>query len=618
MATTDLHGHIRGYDYFADRPCDRSGLARLASRVEQARASARNTLLFDSGDFLQGTPLTQLWGEKSGSGRDQPHPVIAAMNTVGYDAATLGNHEFDFGLDFALRAIETAQFPIVSSNLHPRKYMPSAGDGARLPLPWLMLERQVTDREGTAHSLKIAVVGVLPPMTLEWAPEDLAARMDIDNIVPCLKALVPRIRARQPDLLVALAHSAITPLPPLAAPERERENAVLALAEIDGIDVILSGHDHLPFPDRSRGVRHARAGIDPVKSTLMGKPTLNAGANGRHLGVMDLVLEKGARGWEIVLHHCELRAAAGPYQNERPDVLRASEAAHHETLRYIRRKLGKLAAPMHSYFALLGPDPSLSFAAQAQYRAARTLLSDHPEAPLPLLSAVSPFKAGGWHGANHYVQIPAGPLRMSHLDDLYLFNDTLGLIEVTGATLRDWLEHSASVFRQIKPGLPAQPLHDPAFPSYSFDVIFGLDYQIDLTQPARYSTSGDLSLPDTHRIRDLCCHGSPVRDEDSFMLATNSFRLNGGGHFPIEGKKPNWLDTMPRIRELLIAEIRRDRLLQPQATPVWRFAPCPRTSVIAHTNPAARTEMNLLRKAGMVVEPRELGTDGFLGIELFL
>lgn len=280
LATTDLHGHLAGYDYFEDRPCIETGLARLASLIGTARAEAVNTLLLDNGDFLQGSPLVDYWARERGLSPGEVHPMIAAMNALCYDAVTVGNHEFNFGLDFTLRALDGAAFPVVSANAVQREGASPAEDET-LFAPWVILERDLADAAGQARRLRIGVIGFLPPQTVLWDRALLSGLMSTRGIAEAARAHVPALRAAGADIVVALAHTGIAPEIAPDTPEHEIEDAALPLAEVEGIDVIVCGHTHALFP--APGLPPA-PGLDPMRGTLCGKPAVLPGRWGSHLG----------------------------------------------------------------------------------------------------------------------------------------------------------------------------------------------------------------------------------------------------------------------------------------------------------------------------------------------
>jgi 2',3'-cyclic-nucleotide 2'-phosphodiesterase/3'-nucleotidase len=256
LQTTDLHGALRGYDYMADRPVETIGLSRTATLIEAARKEAENTLLFDAGDCLQGSPVCDL-AVARGLADGQVHPMIAMMNALKFDAMTPGNHDLDFGVTFMRRAFEDATFPVVSSNLMHRRA--DGAPGEPVLLPEVVLVREMRDSRGRMQTLRIGVLGCLPQQTLCWNPS-LKGRLHVAEMLPTIRARAAALRPRC-DLLVVLAHCGLS-----GGANANGERAAIDFAALEDVDVVLSGHTHLPFPAPS-APRHpavdAARGADP-------------------------------------------------------------------------------------------------------------------------------------------------------------------------------------------------------------------------------------------------------------------------------------------------------------------------------------------------------------------
>ncbi|WP_246175199.1 bifunctional 2',3'-cyclic-nucleotide 2'-phosphodiesterase/3'-nucleotidase [Paracoccus limosus] len=599
LATSDLHMHVLGYDYFLNRPSEGFGLSRVAALIAAERRCATNTLLFDNGDSLQGSPMGDFLAEPGVLGPRGIHPAIAAMNALGYDAATIGNHDFSFGLGFLRRTLEGADFPVVASNTTSRRRMPL--------LRHALLQRRMLDRAGHAHMVRIGVLGFLPPQTADWEP-DLRGEVAIGDILDAAKAQADLLRAEGADLIVALAHSGIGALEPVP----KMENAATALAALPAIDVVIAGHSHrlFPGPDHPTG-----PGIDIAAGTLAGKPAVMPGFWGSHLGVIELELEPSGmagRSWRPRALGSRVEPARS--HEEQPLVLRPAMASHHATLRHFQRRIGRSDSALSSHFVLLGRDPGLRLVAMAQRWQVRKALAGTRWRDLAILSAAAPFRAGGRGGPEHYTDVPAGPLTLRNLADLYLFPNRLCALVLTGADVADWLERSASLFRQIHPGGQDQPLLDPEFPGYNFDQIDGLEWQIDLSRPPRYAPDGRLLHQGSRRVRDLCHRGRPVQDGQLFVLATNSYRLSDSGLFaPVIRRGEVILNGIARTRDVLRRYVSHRRVVSPEARLGWRFAEMPGTSVMFQTSPAAEW-----RHLPMPGQPLGLDSGGFLTLRLQL
>ncbi len=601
LQTTDVHVNLLPYNYFTDTPDPNVGLSQLSGLIQNARSEAANSVLLETGDFLQGTPLGDLFAEKNPKGGPK-HPAITMMNALRYDAGTLGNHEFNYGLEFLNAVLKDAAFPMVLANAATQLGNTPEQDQTFLP-PYTLLERQVTDQAGQAHTLKIGVIGFVPPQIAIWDHRHLEDKLFMRGITRAAKAHVPRLRAAGADIVIALSHSGIAK----TEDHEFLENASIHLASVEGIDVVLCGHQHGRFPGpQFSGIED----VDITKGTLHGKPAVMAGFWGSDLGVIDLALSRDASGkWQIARHRSYL--APIPPESE-PDLPQTLERDHSETLSHIRTAVATTAQPLHSYFTFAGFDLATRAVAMAQLDFARQKLEPQD---LPLLSAASPFRAGGHAGPENYTDVPAGPLTLRGLADLYLFPNTLSVLRVTGAQLRNWLERSAGKFLQIRPGLLDQPLLRPRFPSYHCDFILGLDYEIDLTQPSRFALDGSLAEPTAQRIVNLRHDGLPLQDNQEFLLVANSYRAGGGGAFDGTGAENQVLATPAEIRSILTDWIRRQGTLELEPTLIWRFSPSPGTSVLLRSAPRAQKHL-----ADIPVELTHTGQfeDGFALYRLLL
>jgi 2',3'-cyclic-nucleotide 2'-phosphodiesterase/3'-nucleotidase len=581
LATTDVHLHLLGYDYYTDRSAPGTGLEHTATLIAEARREAPGALLFDNGDFLQGSPLGDCVLHGGIATPDPVHPAIRVMNRIGYDAATLGNHEFNHGLDALFAALRGATFPVVTANVARHQGVRPEADDTLLP-PWCLLRRNLPDAAGQLRPLIVGVIGFAPPQIVQWDRNLLAGTLSTRGIVETAMALIPRLRAVGADVVVALSHSGLGPVD--AGPDAE--NASTALARVPGIDAIVAGHSHLPFPAPGP----AEPGIDLECGTVFGVPVVQPGAYGSHLGVIDLDLTHDGQRWRVTGGQAELRGINSAVPAA-PEIAETIGPDHTATLAWIRRPVGYSARRLHSHFATIAPSDALRIVAEAQAAFVAQQLQGRPEAALPVLSAVSPFKAGGRGGAQNYIDIPAGELALHHVAGLHIFPNTIAALRLSGAEITEWLENAAGLFHHVLPGSRDAPLIDKDFPSYNHDRILGLGFRVDLRQPARYDRYGALVQPEARRIRDLRWNGRPLDPRQEFILATNSYRAAGSGGYV--WARPSRLVDVGRtsIRDLLIRHVAEGHRPAPPAAPDFGFVPMPGTSVIYDTSPEAMAHL---------------------------
>jgi 2',3'-cyclic-nucleotide 2'-phosphodiesterase/3'-nucleotidase len=625
LATTDLHGHILPWDDLTDRPAPDRGLAQIASLIAQARAEVPGSLLLDNGDFLNGSPLADHVAQAARSGPNRKkdrgnhiHPMIAAMNHLGYDAVTLGNHEFSQGLDLLRHALRQARFATVCTNLD--RFGHTAQRRRSFAPRQILLGRQLWDQDGTPHDLVVGILGFLPPQTTVWERHHLTGKLAVRAILDSARAAVPRLRRAGADLVIALSHSGIGAEGSTDPYSGGDETISDRLAQIAGIDAVVAGHTHQLFPPVPEpGVPKD---TDTPARTLTA-PLVMPGFYGSHLGVLDLALFRTAQGWQVDRCDTSLRPVArrvGPLGRLQPLVkpdphLAALVARDIASMRAAANQpVGLTVEPLHSYFALIGWAPVQDLLAEAQAANMRRLLKDKPEAAWPLLVAAAPFKAGGRAGPSNYIDIPPGPLTARHIADLYIHPNSPVALRMTGADLARWLERSVSLFHSVKPGSTDATLIDPGFPSHNFDMIHGLSYTIDLSQTACHDAFGHIIAPKAQRIQDLRHQGQPVQPADRFVLVTNSYRAGGGAGFA--GTHPPDIvaeDARP-MRDVLHDHIRTAPPLRPTTQPHWRFAAMPGTSVIFDTGPGALSHADSIAP----LEPLGLQPTGFLRFRLRL
>jgi 2',3'-cyclic-nucleotide 2'-phosphodiesterase / 3'-nucleotidase len=579
LATSDLHGHVASYDYYRDRPDPSLGLARVARLIARLRAENANVLLFDNGDLIQGNPLADLVAATS----PRPHPVVEVLNRLRYDAGTVGNHEFNYGLRTLARAIEDAKFPLTVANL-------TRPDGAPLLRPSLLLDRRFVATDGSRHALKIGVVGLCPPQILAWDKGHLDGRLRAEDMVEAAKREVASCKRAGADLVVLLAHTGIDARPY----QPGAENVGWHLAHLADVDAVITGHAHRVFPGPSfAGLPEA----DLAAGTIAGKPVVMPGFYGSHLGVVRLSLREAGGRWQVAASRAEARPVTEA-DAEAAEVVAAIAPMHARTLAHVRRPVGRTVAPIHSFFAMVRDDPSVAIVQAVQLWAARARLTEPAWRDLPLLSAAAPFRAGSG-SADAYVDIPAGPLAIKNVADLYLYPNTLTVVAVDGRGLGEWLEMAAGAFATLDPAQTGpQALLAQGFPTFNFDAVSGLDYAIDVTRPARYDRDGALVRPDSRRIIGLAHAGRPVRAEDRFLVVTNNYRAGGGGHFPgLDGS--NVVLAAPDPMQTLIAAWLTERgtidpaAMRPEGR--WRLAAA--AAVSASFRSAARA-------ASLIDDPR--------------
>lgn len=571
LETTDLHSNMMDFDYYKDTPTEKFGLVRTASLINAARGEVKNSVLVDNGDVIQGSPLGDYMAAK-GIKKGEIHPVYKAMNTLDYTVGNLGNHEFNYGLTYLHDALAGAKFPYVNANIIDVK--------TQKPLftPYLIKETQVVDKDSNTQTLKIGYIGFVPPQIMTWDKANLDGKVTVNDITETARKYVPEMREKGADVVVVVAHSGLSADPYQVM----AENSVYYLSEVKGVDAILFGHAHAVFPGKDFA---SIKGADINKGTLNGVPSVMPGMWGDHLGVVDLVLNNDSGSWKVIQSKAEARpiydaAAKKSLAGEDKKLVDVLKHDHDATREFVSKPIGKSADNMYSFLALVQDDPTVQVVNMAQKAYAEHYIQGDPDlAKLPVLSAAAPFKVGGRkNDPASYVEVEKGQLTFRNAADLYLYPNTLVVVKATGSEVKEWLECSAGQFNQIDPNSskPQSLINWDGFRTYNFDVIDGVKYQIDVTQPAKYDGECQAIHPQAERIKNLTFNGKAIDPNATFLVVTNNYRAYGGkfagtGDDHIAFASPD--ENRSVLAAWIGAESKKTGAIHPAVDNNWRLAP---------------------------------------------
>ncbi|MDW1903985.1 2',3'-cyclic-nucleotide 2'-phosphodiesterase [Vibrio sp. 705] len=571
IETTDIHTNVMDYDYYKDQPSQQIGLSRAATIVKQAKSETENTVLVDNGDLIQGSPMGDYMAAK-GINPDDVHPVYKAMNQLDYDVGNIGNHEFNYGLEFLKNSIDGANFPYVSANVFDKK------TGEHYFKPYLIKTHTFKDTDGQSHEIKVGYIGFVPPQIMVWDKKNLEGKVFAKDIKETAEKLIPQMKKEGADVIVAIPHSGISTDPyKLGA-----ENSVYYLTEVEGIDAIAFGHSHAVFPGKDFA---NLPGVDIDKGTINGVTSVMPGRWGSHVGVMDLMLKEKDGRWQVVEGQAEARPIFDKVNKKSlakadEDIVKALEEDHKGTREFVNQPIGKANDVMYSFLALVQDDPTIQIVNLAQKDYVERFIQGDPDlSDIPVLSAAAPFKVGGRkNDPNNFTEVESGQLTFRNAADLYLYPNTLVAMKVKGKEVREWLECSAGQFNHIDINNPKpQSLIDwDNFRTYNFDVIDGVNYQIDVTQPPKYDADCKVINPDSQRIVNLTFNGKPVNPKQDFIIATNNYRAYSNT-FPGTGPDFIAFDAPDENRSVVATYISRVSEEKEEVTPSadnnWSFAP---------------------------------------------
>ncbi|KGU93874.1 2',3'-cyclic nucleotide 2'-phosphodiesterase/3'-nucleotidase bifunctional periplasmic protein [Burkholderia pseudomallei MSHR4377] len=583
LETTDLHTNVLSYDYFKLAADKSLGFERVATLIAQARAQYPNTLLLDNGDTIQGTALADYQALVKPVSCGETLAIYKVMNAAKFDGGGIGNHEFNYGLPYLSQVTGNAfavdglpdparqkkcagpDFPQVLANVI------SAKTNAPLFTPYTILTKNVTattpDGRTVTAPVKVGIIGFTPPAIMNWDKRWLDGKVYTTGLKEAAEKYIPEMRAKGADLVVAISHGGLdnSPYSPTM------ENGSWWLSTVPGIDAMLIGHSHQVFPDATSTVAQFNLpGVDKVKGTVNGVPTVMANYWGKHLGVIKLGLAFDGKTWRVDKSQTtvEARSIQNPdksYVDADPSVAAAIAAEHQATIDYVKTPIGSTDYRMTSYFADVGDPGAIQLVneAQADYVANYVQTNLPQYASLPVLSVSAPFKSG-FGGGTDFTDVAAGALAINNAADLYLYPNTVYAVKVSGADIKNWLETAAKRFNTIDPTKATVQKLVSTFPGYNFDMFTSADlrYEIDVTQPVG------------SRIRNLAYKGAPIDPNAQFIVATNNYRASGGGNFPgLDGSKTIFASPDAN-RDVLIAYIKKRGRITRAADGTqrsWRF-----------------------------------------------
>ncbi len=511
LGTTDLHGNLFPVDYYTDKR-DNRGLAKIATLIKQVRKENENVVLIDSGDTIQGTPLEYYHNKKN---NQPPDPMMLAMNALHYDAMTVGNHEYNFGLKVLEKARSEAEFPWLSANTYDK------GTEQTHYKPYIVKE---------VAGVRIAVLGLTTPGIPNWENLPNYAGLEFHEPVSEAKKWVPALREKErADIVVVAMHMGLEEdlrtgeINPGQVPN---ENEAIAIAkQVPGIDLIFMGHTHREVPSL----------------VINGVLLTQANYWGKHLARADLYLENDGSSWRIYARSARTIAVDDKVVPDQ-ELLKIGEPYDRETQAWLSRPISESNAELTAAEARFRDTAILDLIQKVQVEAGKADVS---------MAAVF----------NPEARIAKGPVTVRDIAGLYVYENTLVVLEVTGQQLKDALEHSAKYFRPYEPGKSAADLVDEKIPAYNFDIAEGVTYELNISKPIG------------QRIEKLQFHGKPLAPTEKLRLATNNYRVNGGGGYTMYKGAPVVYRSSQEIREMIIDWVERHKTIPTEPDNNWRIVP---------------------------------------------
>jgi 2',3'-cyclic-nucleotide 2'-phosphodiesterase/3'-nucleotidase len=566
LGTTDIHMHMLNYDYYKDQEVENFGLVYVSTLIKEYRNKYANCLLFDNGDLLQGNPMGDYVAKIKGLKENEIHPCIKVLNELHYDVAGLGNHEFNYGLPYLYRVLQDASYPVVCANITPIH--------EKAPwLPYVILNKECVDSKNNKHTIRIAVIGVVPPKIEEWDKSNLQGKVKTTPMVETVKQNVQKLRDKA-DLIIILSHGGLSEKPLV----HDEENSIYEMSQISGIDGIIAGHTHSLFPNPAEP-NHDN--IDFTKGLVNNTPVVLPGSYASHLGVLNFKLVYDQKHWKVAERSATIRPISSIENREikslvakDTELAKCIEDIHKETVSYTNKEVGRSNYALHTYFANLVDSSLLEFINAGQKWYVENYFRNTPQEKLPILSAAAPFKCGGrgYSDAFAYTDVPAGKLAIRDMANIYGYANTLYAVQINGALLLEWLEYCATQFNQIEAGVKGpQDILNVNFNSYNFDVIDGVTYEIDISQPFRYDEHYNIIDKESHRIKNLKYNGKPVTPDQEFIVATNNYRAGGSLFKNLPADKI--FAFQDQVREVLVQFLQQEKNRDFKPDYNWKILP---------------------------------------------
>jgi 2',3'-cyclic-nucleotide 2'-phosphodiesterase len=560
MATSDMHQYLMPYDYMADEANETVGFSKVFTKIQEIRETNNNTLLLSNGDFIQGSLLGLHEYQIDPIQEGETQTIIKAYNEAGYEAAAVGNHELqDYPMNFFEKAVAGANFPFLAANI----FMADNEDEHYVD-PYVVLDKQIN-----GENIKIGVVGFIPPQTMRWGKDNLEGNVVIKDIMPVAREIIPEVASKS-DIVVVLSHSGLTN--DSEDSYNAQENASYYLAQLDGVDAMIMGHHHGKFPGGYEDIEN----VDSENGTIFGVPAVMPGSWGSALGVIDLDLEKTNGSWVVTGSNVRLEGIDENTESS-PVIEEIAKQRHEATIEYVRTPIGETDIDITSYLSRVMDSTVTQIVNDAQLWWAEKQFSSGEFSGIPILSASAPFQAGR-EDAEYFTEVWKGDITIGNVTDIYIYDNEISVMHLNGAQVIEWLERSAENYNRIDPNSSEeQELLNPEFSAYNYDVIEGIEYQVDVTQPV-----GD-------RIVNATYNGEPLSEDMEFLVVTNNYRAGGGGDFPpcVE-EDPVFAPSGVTNRQVIIDYIQQMGTISPKPTYNWNIKPFnPAGTVTFRSHPEA-------------------------------
>jgi len=543
LATSDMHGNIWGYSYEDGKETTNNGMSRLYTYIEQVRKENPNTVLIDAGDDIEGTIMTDDLANKK---PDEAHPVMAAMNFMKYDAMTLGNHEFNWGIDNMLKIVGQAEFPVLGANVLGKDGKPVTGAGYT-----------IVERDG----VKIAIIGVCTPDIPIW---DGTKQGIEDTTFEAANVAVKKAIAEigdKADVIVVSAHMGV-----FAEFDEDggSDAAQKILDDNPEVDVLQVAHMHITVNEKQGNV--------PVGGVRNG---------GREIARFDLTVGKDNKVTDATV---EIVDMDGVTPSEELRAIPVVAKMHQETIDFIQGggsgENGEGGSALGTTTARFQPDNEIAGLPEGKLQDTAVM-----DLILKIQLEVSGADVTSCALFKDTSDLPEGDINYGNIFNIYKYDNTLYRLDVTGKELKGYMEWAAACYNTWKPG-DINISFDPEKPGYLYDMFAGVNYEINLSKPAG------------ERIENVTFKGEPLKDDQVLKLAVNNYRYSSAIKAAnLAAGKRDW-ESSNSIRDMIVDYFAKNSPVAPTVDSNWKI-----TGVDLSKDDPRRAELVGYINAGLLPTP---------------
>ncbi|MDD6208488.1 MAG: Ig-like domain-containing protein [Clostridiales bacterium] len=536
ISTTDIHGKTTTTDYDSSCEHNSGSLAQAATLIDKARSEITygSSITVDVGDSIYGYSADMVRSQ----GNTVVQPVYKAMKAIGYDALTLGNHDFDYGYQYVATQLEQA-------GLSSKCVLSNVYDVNTDQTVWnenLLITKTLETNEGNKVKVKIGIIGVTrPSLTNNYSHTGILKTADMLETV---ENQVSALRKQGADLIIVLAHCSFGN----ANPDYNSDSVAYAMTKVPGVTAIASGHAHKNFPSTDANIQsvYKLPNVNKTTGLVNGVPVVMQADKGAGIGVMDIKLKVSGKKVSVLSTKSRIRYVTSSTASSEK-VLKSVQASDNLIKSSYSQAIANLAAAamkITSNLGVLEDNYAIQLNNEAKIQKGLEYISSKEGsayASYPVIASTAYYECGK-DSTDNLINIGSQITWKDILTVQPYRRDVNNFYTITGSQLKEWMEYVASAFQQSGgataskdtvlsslSGSLSSPvlLKDEWLNDWSrFEVFDGVEYEFDLSKPAKYNYYGKVADSGTSRVKTLTYNGKPVTGGMQFLLVTNDITVN--------------------------------------------------------------------------------------------